>query len=496
MNQLFAIETLRRRLSIAAVAGWSDACAEWLKRAGLLPEQVIGVAGPVGPEYLIALLGIWKAGGISLTLNPRLPALQQEQALRTAGARWCLGGEGARRLDWAELPSAGPPTGQRALPLNPETPLSMILTSGSSGPPKVALHSYANHLTSLGALFERMPLGPEDRWLLALPLFHIGGLAILMRCHHVGASVVLPEPGDDLAEALIRLRPSHLSLVATQLQRLLAQPEAAAALQQARMILLGGSAIPRSLIERAIALKLPIHTSYGATETSSLVTLTPPGARLETLLTSGSALPGHRLRIAVDGEIQIDSRAVFEGYFSSAAEFAALARPVVMPAGDVCQRGPLPSSVFAHPYRLDKLVSDDLAPESRRPWLRTRDRGYIDETGRLRVLGRLDNLFISGGENIQPEEVEKALLTMPGIIQAIVVPVPDAEYGQRPVAFIEAADWAPEAWLSALRQLLPSFKLPDRFHPWPQEQIGLKPSRKDLQNLAEASLSEGLSPDV
>ena len=102
----------------------------------------------------------------------------------------------------------------------------------------------------------------------------------------------------------------------------------------------------------------------------------------------------------------------------------------------------------------------------------------------VHVLGRLDNLFISGGENIQPEEIEKALLALPGISQAIVVPIDNAEFGQRPVAFVEAESWNEAGWEQALRQLLPGFKIPARFCPWPADQSGLKPSRAALQELA------------
>ncbi|HEY9840173.1 MAG TPA: AMP-binding protein, partial [Candidatus Obscuribacterales bacterium] len=446
----------------------------------------VGLIGPNAPEYLLALLGIWYCAGIVLPLNPRLPELQLELALRRGGARWCLGGPPGRRfLDWDELPGQGTQGAEDRLAFNPDSCFSLLLTSGSSEGPKLVYHDYGPHHSSALSLFQRFPLGPGDRWLLALPLFHVGGLAIVVRCMLSGATLVLPEPGQDLAEALVALRPSHLSLVATQLQRLLAQPEAIPVLQAAKFILLGGSAIPRSLLERAVALGLPVHTSYGSTETSSLVSCTPDGADLETLLTAGFPLPDQRLRIAADGEIQINSYlTVCEGYFESEASLDELCRPYTMPEAQVCWRGRLPSSVFSHSYHFERQLSADRDPETHMAWYQTRDRGFFDEAGRLHVIGRLDNLFISGGENIQPEEIEAALLSLAGITQAIVVPVADQEYGQRPVAFVETASWQPEAWRAQLRALLPSYKLPDAFYPWPAGQIGLKPSRAAFQDQA------------
>lgn len=487
MRALFAIETPERSWSSAEVAVWAGNWAQWLMRQGLRPQQVLGLVAQPTPAYLTALLGCWEAGGIVLPLNPRLPESQLEQALTQAGARWSLGGPaGPRRLDWPERTALSAPAFAPAatLSLNPDRPLSLILTSGSSGQPKLALHHYGHHLASATAFLEVFPLAPADRWLLALPLFHIGGLAILIRCAQVGATVVMPD-GRELAAALTALRPTHLSLVATQLQRLLEVPAAVTVLQTAKLILLGGSAIPGSLLARAHALGLPIHTSYGATETSSLVSCTPAGADFETLQTSGRLLPYHQLRIAADGEIQLNGPAIFAGYFSSQAAFASLCEDAAQPPS-LCP----PSSVFAHPHTLTSLRSEDRS--GGQPWLRTRDRGYVDAQGRLRVLGRLDHLFISGGENIQPEEIEKALLSLADIQQAVVVPIPSAEYGARPLAFVEATSWQPANWRDRLRKLLPAYKLPDRFLPWPEGQIGLKPSRADLVARAGQQFPDGI----
>jgi O-succinylbenzoic acid--CoA ligase len=103
----------------------------------------------------------------------------------------------------------------------------------------------------------------------------------------------------------------------------------------------------------------------------------------------------------------------------------------------------------------------------------------------LRVIGRKDNLFISGGENVQPEEIEAALGRLPAIHRAIVVPVADVEFGQRPVAFVDAEDWTPEAWRDGLGATLARFKIPVAFHPWPDDaEAGLKVSRAALRERA------------
>ncbi len=119
-------------------------------------------------------------------------------------------------------------------------------------------------------------------------------------------------------------------------------------------------------------------------------------------------------------------------------------------------------------------------------WFHTGDLGELDEDGYLRVGGRIDNLFISGGENVQPEEIEEALCRLEGIEDAVVVPIPDAEFGFRPVAFVRASGGAveSEALAQALERTLPRFKIPVAFHGWSDEAGGMKPDRAAFRERA------------
>jgi O-succinylbenzoic acid--CoA ligase len=120
-------------------------------------------------------------------------------------------------------------------------------------------------------------------------------------------------------------------------------------------------------------------------------------------------------------------------------------------------------------------------------WFHTGDVGWLDEDGALHVQGRTDNLFISGGENIQPEEIERVLCTLPGVEQAIVVPVADAVFGQRPVAFVRSAHEGVrgDALAEQLAALLPRFKIPVAFYSWPPLDEGMKVSRDFFRQQAE-----------
>ena len=125
-------------------------------------------------------------------------------------------------------------------------------------------------------------------------------------------------------------------------------------------------------------------------------------------------------------------------------------------------------------------------------WFASGDLGeWVDRGGkrRLRVVGRKDNRFISGGENIQPEAIERVLLNQNEIHRALVVPVSNEEFGERPIAFVDAENWKPDEWSRAIRSVLPSFYLPDKFYPWPSEMSDIeKPSRSRFAELAKEAV--------
>ena len=337
-------------------------------------------------------------------------------------------------------------------------PATLIWTSGSSSRPKAALHSLFNHLQSARGSGQNLLLKPGDRWLLSLPVVHVAGIAILCRCAVSGATVVLPEAGIPLSEQLLLTEPTHLSLVPTQLQRLLqAGDEVVERLQKTKAILLGGSAIPASLLREADRMGLPVYTSYGSTEMSSQITTTGPGSTLEQRLNSaGWLLPHRELCLDDEGAVCVKGDTLFLGYW----EEGGLRHPV-----------------------------------NKQGWLVTRDRGCWNEDGSLRILGRLDNMMISGGENIQPEEIEGILQQHPHVSQALVVAVQDEVYGHRPAAFVqwrEEGEGSVEGLRGFLGQHLARFKIPDHFLNWPTEAMmtGFKVHRASFQALAEESLAQ------
>ncbi len=411
------------------------ATARRLAEYGLAPGERFAVYRLPDADALVAVLAALRVRAVVCPVSARLPVAAVPGLLDPLGisviatASDGMGDEASvLRLDT----SADGSDGEGPAPWGLTDPATLVFTSGSTGVPKAALHSVGSHVASARGSVAFLGLRPGDRWLLTLPLYHVGGLAVLFRCVLAGAAVVLPDEGVPIEQAVSEHGVTHTSLVATQLLRVLrgGRPEALGRMQA---VLLGGSAVPPGLVAEAHALGLPIHTSYGLTEMASTVAATPPGASLDALSTSGVVLPDRAVRLADDGEILVRGATLFEGYVEG--------ETVALPTGAG-------------------------------GWFPTGDLGAWAETdgGRmLRVVGRKDHLFISGGENVQPEEIEAALGRINGVRRSVVVPVGDDEFGQRPLAFVDAEEWTPEAWREALSAVLPRFKIPDAFHPWPDD---------------------------
>lgn len=312
---------------------------------------------------------------------------------------------------------------------------TLIRTSGSSGEPKSVLHTWEQHVANARAVVSQLGLGPQSRLLLSLPLHHVGGFGIWVRSLLSGAEVVLPRPDWTLDWAIREQKVTHLSLVATQLLRLMRESCHLPLLRSLSAIVLGGGPVPQMLVEWALAENLPIVTSYGLTEMASQVCATQIGEGAPALFSSGRVLPERELMIG--------------------------------PGSEIFLKGPM----------LSTSARRDLDG-----WFHTGDRGWQDGGGYLHVQGRIDNMMISGGENIHPEEIEKALLGHPNVAAALVVAVPHPEFGQRPAAFVKGQDGELPSTF-ALRDFLGSrlarFQIPDHFWPWPKDapEAGIKAPR-------------------
>ncbi|MGX2957294.1 o-succinylbenzoate--CoA ligase [Ursidibacter arcticus] len=315
-------------------------------------------------------------------------------------------------------------------------PATFTLTSGSLGNPKAVVHTIQQHLDNAKGVCELMDFKQQDCWLLSLPLFHVSGQGIVWRWLSVGATLMLVENKQDFWQGLAQS--SHASLVPTQLQRYLAQTERSVKKQK---ILLGGAFIPSELITQAMQQGIETYAGYGLTEMASTV-------------------------CAVNAENDNVGRPLWQ-------------REILIEHDEIWVRG----AGLGLGYWLNQQIVPFINVQG---WFATKDKGYWNKQNHLVVEGRLDNMFISGGENIQPEQIEKILLSSGLIEQVMIIPISDNEFGFRPVAVVKFTELfnlqAVRLLEDFAKQHLEKFKLPIAYVPFPSHiQGGIKYPRKKLQ---------------
>ncbi len=427
----------------------SDA-AQGLDEQMIVRGERVAIHAPLGPDLITLLLACFRRGVVAAPINLRWPAGSIKSECASIRAEKIIVNqrleisESIRQIRLDDVLS-GSSNGSADAVWDLTAPATIVFTSGSTGASKPVLHSLGNHVYNAEGSCTNIGIEPADKWLLALPLYHVGGLAILFRCILPGATIALPSEGELITDAIDRLRPTHLSLVATQLGRMLDRGFGPGA-RDLKAILLGGSAIEPDLIDRSLDQGLPLHVSYGMSEMSSQITTTPAGADRETLATSGRVLPFREISFDND-HILVRGETRFLGYINGEA--------------------------LEQPFDAEG-------------WFRTGDTGHLDDLGRLVVTGRVDDMFISGGENIQPGRIERALTAIPGIVSAVVVPVPDDDFGRLPVAFVKKASVIRvEEIARRLRETLPGYMIPVAWFALPEDPASsMKRSRRDLEALA------------
>ena len=308
----------------------------------------------------------------------------------------------------------------------------VVPTSGSSGEPKLALIPVDRLLSSAQGALDVCALSAEDCWQLSLPLFHVGGLGVVLRSIVAGSSIDLSSLQQSVVAANASLV-THLSLVPTQLHRLIRDPQGVEFLRRQKAILLGGAPIGATLCREACSLELAIMPTYGLTEMSSLVTIEKaPFVNARGEVSLGCPVPGREFSVSGEGEVLVRGNTLFAGYLS------------------------------------DEGIEPSIDEQG---WFHTRDQGSVGPCGELFVVGRADYQFISGGENIHPEMIEIALTSIAPIVAACVVPTPDEEFGSRPVAFVvcDGGELNQSNIKERLRSLVPSYAIPVEIHVAPHE---------------------------
>jgi O-succinylbenzoic acid--CoA ligase len=411
---------------------------------GVGPGALVALCGPSSMAWVVELFALWRVGAAVAPLSSRGTVPELRRGLRSAAPtfvtapeptrlsreqRGTLATTGAARL---LVPGLGAePAPERPWPLD-EVRL-VILTSGTTRAPQPVRITGGQLVFSAFGSAIRLGHHLHDRWLACLPLAHIGGLMILVRCAWYATTVELhPSFAPDVVAArLSGGAVTQISLSPAMLAAVLDAGDFVRAPARVRSILIGGAAASEALLDRARAIGLPVARTWGMSEAASQISTGFAGA-LDPAEGSGPPLAFARVETTAEGALAVTG-------------------PVVG----------------------GRLV--------------TRDLGQVDARGRVHVQGRLDDVIVSGGVNLSPAEIERALSTHPAVLEAAVVGVPSGRWGHRPVALLVAdgpppSDAALQAWC---RARLTAYKVPDAFH-WfdalPRGPLG-KRSRSRLRGL-------------
>jgi len=496
----FAAIERGRRVTYAALSDAVDECARAMLAAGFERGDRVAMLAVPGVDFLTVFLATAAIGGIWVGLNPRYSDAELSSVVERVTPRLVFANlaieqrsyaEWLRRLSGATTTvslggsvdgaphlmskiaflacGAGLPPDElkrRYLETNPSDPCLIVFTSGSTGTPKGALISHAA-LVGASEVQWRVWRTEPLRILNNLPINHIGCVGDLTCYALIAGGTVVFSPRFDPADSVALIRDEQITVwaqVPTMFQLTLDSPHFdVAALRSLRLIFWGGAHASAELIERLAKLGTRLATSYGQTETVGSVAFTPEDARLELLAgTVGRAVPPYEIRIATSS--------------------GATAPPGE--SGEIEVRTPFGmSGYWGDPQATRGMLA-------REGWHRTGDVGALSAAGTLRLLGRVHDVFKSGGYNIYPQEIEAALQAHPDIRQVAVVGVPDRLYGQVAVAFVavqkESVPPSDDALRGHLRARVANYKVPKRFifvRELPRLAVG-KVDRQALRELA------------
>ena len=433
------------------IAERSDALAAEFVARGLGSGDRVAVLAENRPEYVDVLFACAKAGLIMVPINWRLTAPEIAFQLNDSEVGLFVVDEplndlAASALDQATVQAERRPLRTPAEPglapgveVEDDDPLFLIYTSGTTGRPKGALLTHANTFWTNLAIDRVMDVTTFDTVLQVLPQFHIGGWNVQpLLAWWKGATVVL-EPAFDPDRALALIESERVSTMmgvpATYLFMAESARFGATDLSSLRAAVVGGAPMPEPLIERWHRRGVQLIQGYGLTEAAPNVLGLPAEDVARKIGYAGKPYP----------HVEVALRDTESGRFIQGAG-----------TGELVVRGP---SVFAGYWRNPDATREAIVDG----WLRTGDVAERDEEGFYRIRDRVKDMYISGGENVYPAEVESVLGAHPAVVEAAVVGVPDerwGEVGRAVVVLREGHDASPEELIEWCRERLASFKVP------------------------------------
>jgi acyl-CoA synthetase (AMP-forming)/AMP-acid ligase II len=465
------------RLSFADLAAAVDEAARAYVAAGIEPGDRVALWAPNSGAWVIAALGAFRAGAVVVTVNTRFKGGEAAHVLRTAGARMLVtvtdfldtdyvallaeagapdsleatvilsGPVPAGATAWSDFLAGGAAVhpaavAERAAALRPDDVSTIIFTSGTTGAPKGAMLRHGASVRAYTDWAEVVGLQPGDRYLIVNPFFHTFGLnAGILACVITGATIV-PHPVFDVPSVMARVDEERITMLPGApaiYQTILDHPELDRYdLSTLRLAVTGAATVPVEMIRRMRSELTfrTIVTGYGLTESTGIATMCRHTDDPETIArTAGRPIPGVEVRL-VDG----DGKEVGAGE-----------------PGEVLVRGyNVMAGYFGDPGATAEAIDAD-------GWLRTGDVGVRDQAGNLRITDRTKDMFVVGGFNAYPAEIENIMATHPAVGQVAVIGVPDHRLGEVGRAYVvprAGATVDPAELIAWCREKMANYKVP------------------------------------
>ena len=424
-----------------------EAAAEQFAGIGIEPGDVVAVMLPNRIELIVTMVAAWRIGATCTPINPTFTATEAEHQISDSNAQLIITTTGEaqfgerRTLAADDIATTG--SGKLPEPATRSGDLALLVyTSGSTGKPKGVMLDHANLEAMVDSMGAAIGIRPDDHCLLVLPLFHVNAICVsFLTPMSVGAqlSVLSRFHPVEFLQAVEQLRPTYFSAVPTIYSHLVSLPaEVSPDTSSVRFAVCGAAPAPPELlssVEKRFG--FPMVEGYGLSEGTCASACNPvDGVRKPG--TVGPALPGQVVEVmGPDGTILPPGE-----------------RGEVVIKGDIVMRGYL-----NRPEATAETLGDG--------WLHTGDVGIIDEDGYLRIVDRIKDMIIRGGENIYPKEIENILHGHPSVLEAAVVGRADATYGEVVVAFVSPQPDVTideEELLAHCREHLAKIKVPVTLH--------------------------------
>ena len=421
--------------------------ARQLQDLGIGPGDVVALRLTNRVEFVVLLFAAWRLGATVTPVNPSMTDVEVVRQLQDSGARLLVVEDGTAVMAHEVAVLAvgalyeGTTEPDQAPLLDPAMLALLIYTSGTTGVPKGVMLDHANidAMVEMGRL--ALEVGPADRCLLILPLFHVNGIVVsVLLPLLVGASVVIAGRFDPRTffELVERERPTFFSAVPTIYSMLAALPDDVRPdTSSLRFGVCGAAPASAELLTRFEArYGFPLVEGYGLSEGTCGSTINPvAGPRRAG--TVGFAFPGQEIRI-----VDSDGTEMAPGT-----------------DGEVVVRGPnVMRGYLGRPDETARVIVDG--------WLHTGDVGHLDAEGCLTLVGRSKDMIIRGGENIYPKEIEDVLASDPAVLEAAVIGVPDEKWGEVVVAYVQPRPGStvdPSALKALCARSLTGYKRPTAF---------------------------------